>query len=131
MSSAIGLSNFLPKHMDALEQTAKIKPMVNQIEIHPGLERSDVIEYCKERAILLEAWAPFAVGSTFNLRAEKFILIRELFQENKLEEARAIQKEANVIIRALCKVGVMQGEKAVMDALGFDQWLFYSQTIYE
>ena len=44
----------------------------------------------------------------------------ELFQENKLEEARAIQKEANVIIRALCKVGVMQGEKAVMDALGFE-----------
>ena len=64
---AIGLSNFLPKHIDALLKTAKIKPMVNQIEIHPGLERSDVIEYCKERAILLEAWAPFAVGSTFKI----------------------------------------------------------------
>ena len=64
---AIGLSNFLPKHIDALLKTAKIKPMVNQIEIHPGLDRSDVINYCKDKAITLEAWAPFAVGSTFEI----------------------------------------------------------------
>lgn len=61
-----------------------------------------------------------AIGSTFNVMAEKFIKIRQLFKENKVEEAREIQKEANIIIRALCKVGVMQGEKALMDALGFD-----------
>lgn len=61
-----------------------------------------------------------AVGSTFNLMAEKFIQIRKLFKENKLEEAKAVQDQANAVIRALCKVGVMQGEKAVMDALGFD-----------
>lgn len=61
-----------------------------------------------------------AIGSTFNVMAEKFIRIRNLFAENKVEEARAIQKEANQIIQALCKVGVMQGEKALMDALGFD-----------
>jgi N-acetylneuraminate lyase len=61
-----------------------------------------------------------AIGSTFNLMAEKFIEIQKLFKENKIEEARAVQKQANVIIQALCKVGVMQGEKAVMDALGFD-----------
>jgi len=64
-----------------------------------------------------------AIGSTFNFMAEKFIRIRKLFQENKMEEARTLQKEANIIIRALCKVGVMQGEKAVMDALGFEMGL--------
>lgn len=64
---AIGLSNFLPKHIDALLNTAKIKPMVNQIEIHPGLDRSDVIDYCKDKAIQLEAWAPFAVGEVFKI----------------------------------------------------------------
>ena len=61
-----------------------------------------------------------AIGSTFNFMAEKFIKIRNLFLENKVHEAQALQKEANRIIQALCKVGVMQGEKAVMDALGFD-----------
>ncbi len=64
---AIGLSNFLPKHIDALLKTAKIKPMVNQIEIHPGLDRSDVIDYCKKCAIQLEAWAPFSVGDVFSI----------------------------------------------------------------
>lgn len=61
-----------------------------------------------------------AIGSTFNVMAEKFIRIQNLFAENKVKEAREVQKEANVIIRALCKVGVMQGEKALMDALGFN-----------
>ena len=68
----------------------------------------------------LSMGADGAIGSTFNLMAEKFIRIQNLFAENKVEEAREVQNEANVIIRALCKVGVMQGEKAVMDALGFD-----------
>lgn len=61
-----------------------------------------------------------AIGSTFNFMAEKFIRIRQLFLARKADEAKAIQHDANTIIRALCKVGVMQGEKAVMDALGFD-----------
>lgn len=64
---AIGLSNFLPHHIDALLETAKIKPMVNQIEMHPGLVRKDVADYCREKAILLEAWAPFAVGDAFDI----------------------------------------------------------------
>lgn len=61
-----------------------------------------------------------AIGSTFNFMAEKFIHIRELFQKSDIKDAQKAQQEANVIIQALCKVGVMQGEKAVLDALGFD-----------
>ena len=60
------------------------------------------------------------IGSTYNFMAEKFIKMQELYAQNKLAEAQKLQKEANVIIQVLCKVGVMQGEKAVMDALGFD-----------
>ena len=52
--------------------------------------------------------------------AEKFIKIRELLAQNDLAGAQAVQRDANAIIQALCKVGVMQGEKAVLDALGFD-----------
>lgn len=61
-----------------------------------------------------------AIGSTFNLMAEKFIQIRDAFIKEDIKTAQKLQKEANVIIQALCKVGVMQGEKAIMDALGFD-----------
>ncbi len=68
----------------------------------------------------LSMGADGAIGSTFNFMADKFVKIRKLVMENDLNAAREIQKDANVIIQALCKVGVFQGEKAVLDALGFD-----------
>lgn len=60
------------------------------------------------------------IGSTYNFMAEKFIQIQKLFSENRTQEAQEIQKEANRIIKALCKVGVMEGEKEILCQLGFD-----------
>jgi N-acetylneuraminate lyase len=60
------------------------------------------------------------IGSTYNFMADKFVLIRKLFLEGKIEEARCVQNEANRIITVLCKIGVMQAEKEVMNQLGFD-----------
>ncbi len=68
----------------------------------------------------LAAGADGGIGSTYNFMAEKFIRIRELFLQNKPAEAREIQNEANRIIAVLCKVGVMQAEKEVLNQLGFD-----------
>lgn len=59
---AIGLSNFMVKHMEALMKTAKVKPMVNQIEYHPGLMQDEVVEYCKKNGICVEAWSPIGSG---------------------------------------------------------------------
>jgi len=58
---AIGLSNFLPHHIEPL-MDAQIQPMVNQIEFHPGFLQSDVVQYCKEREIVVEAWSPLGSG---------------------------------------------------------------------
>lgn len=68
----------------------------------------------------LAAGATGAIGSTFNVMAEKFIKIRELFLENKIAEAQVEQRNANNIIAALCKVGIMAGEKAVLRMQGLD-----------
>lgn len=68
----------------------------------------------------LSMGADGAVGSTFNFMAEKFLAIQKAFLENDMQTAKRIQQDANAIIQALCKVGVMQGEKAVLDALGID-----------
>ena len=59
---AIGVSNFLPHHFEPLLKTAKIKPMVNQIEFHPGMLQEETVEFCKKNNILVEAWAPFSNG---------------------------------------------------------------------
>lgn len=59
-----------------------------------------------------------AIGSTYNFMADKFVEIQRLFGENKIAEAQQLQHTANRIIEALVSVGVMQGEKAILSALG-------------
>ncbi|KAG7378973.1 hypothetical protein PHYPSEUDO_009261 [Phytophthora pseudosyringae] len=56
----IGVSNFGEAHLEKLLKTAKVKPAVNQVELHPWLTRSSLVEYCKEHGILLEAYSPLA-----------------------------------------------------------------------
>jgi methylglyoxal/glyoxal reductase len=55
---AIGVSNFLKHHLKTLMETAIIKPVVNQIELHPKLVEKPTIAYCKEQAIEIESWSP-------------------------------------------------------------------------
>lgn len=59
---AIGVCNFKKGHLEELKKTAKIMPMTNQIEIHPGCSQKDMIEYCKENNIQLVAWGPIMRG---------------------------------------------------------------------
>ncbi|MBQ8229434.1 MAG: N-acetylneuraminate lyase [Clostridia bacterium] len=61
-----------------------------------------------------------AIGSTFNFMAEKFIKLQSLFSANKIAEAQALQTQINEIIAVLCEVGVMAGEKEVLNQLGFE-----------
>ena len=63
---AIGLSNFFVNHLEALLDTAEIKPMVNQIEFHPGLMRPEVVALCRKNGILVEAWSPLGSGRMLN-----------------------------------------------------------------
>ena len=62
---AIGVSNFLPKHLDVLLETARIVPAVNQVRLAPGVYQEEVVDYCREKGILLEAWGPFGQGELF------------------------------------------------------------------
>lgn len=59
---AIGVSNFLPHHLRALMDMAEIIPMVNQIEVHPGFNSTETIDFCKKHNIVVEAWGPFGNG---------------------------------------------------------------------
>lgn len=59
---AIGVCNFKIGHLEELKKTAKIMPMTNQIEIHPGCTQKDMVEYCKQNNIQLVAWGPIMRG---------------------------------------------------------------------
>ena len=58
---AIGVSNFREHHLKSLLAT-EVKPMVNQIEFHPGQMQKDLVEFCKANNILVEAWGPMGTG---------------------------------------------------------------------
>lgn len=59
---AIGLSNFLPHHIENILENCSVKPMMNQLEIHPGYAQEAAVTYCKEHNILLQAWSPIGRG---------------------------------------------------------------------
>ena len=64
---AIGVSNFRPHHLEALAQTANVKPMVNQIRLCPGDTQDEVVDYCRKQGMLLEAYSPLGVGRIFEV----------------------------------------------------------------
>ncbi|KOV66705.1 oxidoreductase [Streptomyces sp. AS58] len=59
---AIGVSNFLPEHLERLIDETSVIPAVNQIELHPHLQQHAVREFHAEQGIATEAWSPLGSG---------------------------------------------------------------------
>lgn len=59
---AIGVSNFYVSHLESLIKQAQVQPMVNQIEIHPGQNQKEVVDFCRQHQIAVEAWSPLGTG---------------------------------------------------------------------
>lgn len=59
---AIGVCNFKIGHLEDLKKTARIMPMINQIEIHPGCTQKEMVKYCQGNNIQLVAWGPIMRG---------------------------------------------------------------------
>ncbi|SDB15860.1 Aldo/keto reductase [Streptococcus henryi] len=68
---AIGVSNFMIHHLEALFETAEIKPHVNQVLLAPGCPQEELTAFCKEHDILLEAYSPLGTGSIFSNETAK------------------------------------------------------------
>lgn len=59
---AIGLSNFNPSHYEELMSYAEIKPVLNQIEIHPTFSNEANAEYFKKAGVAVQSWSPLGSG---------------------------------------------------------------------
>lgn len=73
---AIGVSNFLPHHLEALMDGAEEQPSVNQIEFHPGFMQAECVNFCKSCGIVVEAWSPLGTGRMLNNATLKTIATR-------------------------------------------------------
>ena len=60
---AVGVSNFLPPHLEELKKSAKVLPMVNQIELHVGYMQKEVVEYNNNNGIITEGYSPLGTGA--------------------------------------------------------------------
>lgn len=56
---AIGVSNFSKRYLAKLLETAKVVPAVNQVENHPLLPQTGLVEFCAEHKIIITAYSPF------------------------------------------------------------------------
>ena len=77
---SIGVSNFLPHHLEPLMESARIMPAVNQIEYHPGWTQKASVEFCRRNGIVLEAWSPLANGDA--LRCPELIDIASKYNRS-------------------------------------------------
>lgn len=62
---AIGVSNFMPHHLEALMETATILPQVNQILLAPGCSQEELTALCRQQDMLVEAYSPLGTGKIF------------------------------------------------------------------
>lgn len=80
---ALGLSNFLPHHIEVILQNCKVKPVVDQLELHPGYMQLAAVQYCREHDIYLQAWSPLG-----RLRVMKNKLLGELAEKYQVSKAQ-------------------------------------------
>lgn len=80
---AIGVSNFNQEQLDTLYKEVGGIPMINQIEIHPYNTMEDIIQYCNDRGIVVEAYSPFGRGNILPEIMNNETLIQFAQQHNK------------------------------------------------
>jgi methylglyoxal/glyoxal reductase len=59
---AIGVSNFMIRHLNELLAQTDVVPAVNQVEISPFIQRKPLTEYCRKRGIVVEAYSTLSRG---------------------------------------------------------------------
>lgn len=100
---SIGVSNFQIHHLETLLNASEIKPMINQIELHPKLTQKNLLTFCESRNIQVQAWSPLMQGKLLDNP-----LLREL--------AHKYQKSvAQVIIRWDLQNGIVTIPKSVKE----------------
>ncbi|CAH1058416.1 aldo/keto reductase [Paenibacillus pseudetheri] len=100
---AIGVSNFQMHHLEDVMKDAEIKPMVNQVELHPYLSQQALLSFCKEQGIQLEAWSPLMQGQ---------LLDQPVLKQIAAEHGKSV---AQVIIRWDLQRGIITIPKSTKE----------------
>jgi len=73
---AIGVTNYSIRHLQQLLETCRVKPMVNQVEFHPRLVQTELLDFCAKHGIQVQAYA--SLGSGDARQTESFFAFPEV-----------------------------------------------------
>lgn len=104
LTRSIGVSNFLVKDLENLLEHSIVIPVMNQIKYHPGYTQDDVVEFCKNHQILVEAYSPFATGKLFDnpvlvsiankyKKTQAQVIVKWVLQQGHLPLPKSVTKE--------------------------------------
>ncbi|MDW0108884.1 aldo/keto reductase [Sporosarcina aquimarina] len=114
----IGVSNFLPEHLERIIEKTGVTPATNQIERHPYFNNNELVEYNKSRGIVTEAWSPLGRKINDVLTNDTIVAIAEKYN----------REPAQIIIRWNLQNGVLpivkssstEHQKANLDVFDFE-----------
>lgn len=127
---SIGVANYLAHHLEALIEDTDIKPMVNQIEYHPGFGQTESAKYYQEHGIIVEAWSPLGCGEvlqnkTLKQLADKYkkstaqICIRWLLQKNILPIMKSTHEERMIQNMQVFDFEISSQDMQIIDAIPY------------
>ena len=132
---AIGVSNFMPHHLDDLMQVATVVPAVNQVECHPRLSQTELKAYCDKLGIVFESWSPLGGGREGNLtdnaelsaigraygKTAAQIILRWHLQRDLVVIPKSVHKERIIGNANLFNFALTASDMAAIDAMNLDQ----------
>lgn len=98
---SIGVSNYTVSHLEEMKSYAKVLPAINQVELHVFLQQPELIKYCKEHDIVVEAYSPLARAKILDNEA-----VIEIAKKHK-------KTYAQIMLRFLIEQGLVVIPKSV------------------
>lgn len=134
---AIGVSNFQKKHYDALAEMCDIKPMVNQVEFHPGYTQMETVNYSKDVGMLVQAFSPLGCGAVLSDETLKGIAAKYGKSVAQICLRFVLQSGLNVLTKSVTPSRILENTQIfdfelsaedmatinAMPELGFTGWL--------
>lgn len=125
---AIGVSNFMIRHLEDLMNDSNIIPAVNQVEYHPYLAEVDLHNFCKKHNIQFEAWSPLVRGEIFsdpilNTLAGKYnktlaqVVLRWVIQNEVITIPKSTRKERIQENANIFDFTISASDMAIIDGL--------------
>ncbi|PPA81101.1 aldo/keto reductase [Brevibacillus laterosporus] len=128
---SIGVSNFHIHHLEDLLSVCEVKPMLNQIEMHPFLIQEELRQYCEQHGIYVEAWRPLMRGNLevplVQEMAERYqktpaqIVLRWDLQHKVLVIPKSVRKERIIENAGLFDFELTDEDMTMLDGLNRDQ----------